>query len=240
MDKDLEKIIKNAGKSTSTKKGLEAKPYFQVPSKPYDYLVYKKLTAFSGFSVIPFIFIFPLAMCIGFVFPGFAQVTILSLVSYAGLLILYVLINLLRFQLFKGWQEKLPFALKGWNEMIAAKKMYCDLCWNDTQITVEHNAANKETVEVIQAALTLFCKRTQKAFYQQEITSSGSQLRQEWKLVNPSTAIGSANPEVMRYMKNLFEKELSLIANKTKQITAVNIEFLSEEFEIKIERNTGD
>ncbi len=44
----------------------------------------------------------------------------------------------------------------------------------------------------------------------------------------------------MRYMKDLFEKELATIARKTSKIKAVNIELLSEEFEVLNEIENGD
>jgi hypothetical protein len=43
-----------------------------------------------------------------------------------------------------GWQERLPFELKGWNEMIHEKKMFCDLCWNHTRIEVILNESTPE------------------------------------------------------------------------------------------------
>jgi len=186
-----------------------------APSEPYDYLVFTKLVAFSGFNKLIFLFLVSTAFCVGFLLPGFKTLTIYSLLIYGGVLLIYNAINILRYHLFKGWKEKLSFAINGWDEMIRSKKMFCDLCWNDTRITLEQDGIDVEVKQLIEAALTLFCKRTETAFYTKKMGSTSKKHRQDWKIAGSNCAEGSANPKVMGYMKNLFEKELSTIAKKT-------------------------
>ncbi len=238
MDKDLENILKKANKGNKPEEKEEPKKVFP-PNGPYDHLVFTQLVPFSGFNKILFLLILPTAMCVGFFFPGFRFATVLSLITYAGLLVIYNIINYFRFQSFKGWEERLPFKLIGWREMIHKKKMFCDLCWTDTRITIEHEEGDPVIKELIQAALTLYCKQTEKAFYDEDF-GGATRSRNYWKIISYNTAEGSASPEVMRYMKQLFEKELRIIAEKTGKIQSVKIELLSEEFQIKIRVNTGD
>ena len=234
MDKDLENILKKANKSDKPEVKEEPVKVFP-PNEPYDHLVFTKLVPFSGFSKLVFLFIIPSALCVGFLFPAFKFEAVMSLIIYFGLVIIYCVVNYFRYQfIFKGWEERLPFKLIGWHEMIRTKKMFCDLCWNDTRLTIEHEGNDQEIKELIQASLKLYCKNTKKAFYDQDYGESSPRSRQDWKVTSYNTAEGSANPEVMRYMKQLFEKELSTIANKTGKIRSVKIELLSSEFQIKI------
>lgn len=239
MDKDLEKILGKAKRGEPT-------PKTEVPLKifpknsPYDYLVFTKLVRFSGFNKFIFLILFPLAICIGFLFPGFFLETIYAVIIYIGIVTAYLLINWMRYHTFKGWQERLPFKLNGWNEMIHDKKMFCDLCWNHTRIEVVTTDSSQEILELIQAALTILSKKSQRAFYNRKTGSTSKHNRQDWKVISSCVAEGSANPEVMSYMKNVFEKELSIIAKKTGKIKSVNVSLLSEEFQIEIEISTGN
>lgn len=241
MDKELEKILKKADKFSDSDKKGEAPVKIFPPNAPYDYLVFTQLNAFSGFSTIILLIIIPLLLCIGFFFSDFVITTIYILLVYALLISIYAAINYFRYKhVFIGWQEKLPYELKGWSEMIAAKKMFCDLCWNDTKVSVELKNDAPEMKQLITAVFQLFCERSKKAFYTKKTGSSSLRYRQDWKITSDFTMEGSANPEVMRYLKDLFEKELSIIAHKTGKIQAVKVELLSEEFEVKILIDSGD
>ena len=241
MDKELKNILKKANKLTEPEKEKEVPVKVFAPSEPYDYLVFTKLVAFSGFNKLIFLFLVPTAFCVGFLLPRLKTQTIYSLLIYGGVILIYNAINVLRYQFkFKGWKEKLPFAVNGWDEMIRSKKMFCDLCWNDTRITVEQERDDAEVKQLIEAALTLFCKRTETAFYTKRMGSTSKKHRQDWKIAGSNRAEGSANPKVMRYMKNLFEEELSTIAKKTGKLKSVKVEVLSEEFEVQIEIENGD
>ena len=237
MDKDLQKILDKANNEKKPEKVETFKKF--PPSKPYDYLVFTKLTRFSGYQKLVFFVILPGGISTLFFFKDMASMAIACLVIYGVLLLTYTLINYFRFLKFKGWQERLPFSLEGFSEMIRSKKMFCDLCWNDTKITVETNEGN-ETVQVIEAALKIFVKRTEMAFYTRDAFDGGSRSRRDWKLTSATSVEGSANPEVMRYMKDLFEGELTTIARKTNAISKVNVELLSSEFEVKIQIERGE
>lgn len=237
MDKDLENILKKANKDTKPEK-VETPKIFPS-NEPYDHRVFTKLTRFSGFQKAIFLIILPGGISTLFFFKDMAGVALLCLGIYALLLIIYSIINYFRFQRFKGWQERLPFPLEGFSEMIRSKKMFCDLCWNDARITVESNGG-EEVKQVIEAALKIFCERSEMAFYTQKMGSSSIRSRQNWKLTSLLSAEGSANPEVMRYMKDLFEKELRIISVKTNSITKVKVELTSVEFEVKIHIDSGD
>lgn len=239
MDKDLENILKKANKD---KKPEGERPPVQKifpPNEPYDHLVFTKLVAFTGFNKLIFLLMIPTAMCVGFFFSDLRWETVLSLLIYAALIIIYLVMNFFRFRAFIGWEERLPFKLIGWREMIHTKKMFCDLCWNHTRLTIEHEGSDPIIKELIQAALKLYCKETESAFYDEDfVGSTGS--RRDWQIISYNTAEGSANPEVMRYMKNLFEKELRIIAEKTGKIKSVKIELLSGEFQVNIRVSSGD
>lgn len=237
MDKDLENILRKANKDKKPEKVEEPKTF--PSNEPYDHLVFTKLTRFSGFQKVIFLIILPGGISTLFFFKDMAGVAALCFGIYAVLLLIYAVINYFRFQKFKGWQERLPFTLEGFSEMIRNKKMFCDLCWSDTRITVESDA-NEEVKNVIEAALKIFCERSEMAFYTQKMGSSSKRSRQSWKLTSQLSSEGSANVEVMRYMKDLFEKELSTIANKTNGISKVKVELTSEEFEVKIHIDSGD
>ncbi|MBK9590131.1 MAG: hypothetical protein IPO32_01115 [Crocinitomicaceae bacterium] len=64
--------------------------------------------------------------------------------------------------------------------------------------------------------------------------------RNDWKLISTTVAEGSASPQVMRYMKDLFQNELSTIAKKTGKIKGVEVTLLSQEFEVAIVIYNGD
>jgi hypothetical protein len=241
MDKDLDKILKRAKRGEPEIPKPEAPVKVFPKNKPYDHLVFTKLVKFTGFHPIIFLFVFPAALCVGFLFDGFARETIYSLLIYGAIIVVYLIINQIRFWFrFKGWKERLPFEVHGWNEMIHEKKMFCDLCWNDTRLEVHLTQESPEILELIQAALSIFIKRSEMAFYNKKTGSSSTRHRQSWKLVSPTVAEGSANPEVMRYMKDVFERELSTIARKTGKIKDVRVSLLSEEFQILIHIETGN
>ncbi len=237
MDKDLQNILKKANKDQKPERVVEPKIFPR--SEPYDYLVFTKLTRFSGYQKAVFFIILPGGISTLYFFKDMLSVASLCLGIYASLLLVYTIINYFRFQNFKGWQERLPFKLQGFTEMIHAKKMFCDLCWNDTRITIETTGGD-EVKQVIEAALKIFSERSKMAFYTQYAFDTGKRSRKDWKLTSTTTAEGSANPEVMRYMKELFERELSTIAVKTNAISKVNVEILSDEFQIKIQIDSGD
>jgi len=239
LDKDFEKILSKAKRGEATPK-TEAPLKVFPKNTPYDHLVFTKLVRFSGFNKFIFLILFPLVICIGFLFPDYLFVTIYTLIIYAGIIVLYALINWMRYRTFNGWQERLPFKLNGWNEMIHDKKIFCDLCWNHTRIEVETIDSSQEISELIQAALTILSKKSQRAFYNRKTGSTSKHNRQDWKVISSCVAEGSANPKVMSYMKNVFEKELSIIAKKTGKIKSVNVSLLSEEFQIEIEISTGN
>lgn len=238
MDKDLQNILNKANKDKKDEVHIPLKKA-HIPSEPYDYLVFTKLMQFTGFQKAVFFIIIPGGISTLFFLNGKAW-AILCLGIYTGLLLLYVLINYVRFQKFRGWQERLPFILDGFKEMIGAKRMFCDLCWNDTQITVNKNGNDDEINKVIEASLKLFCERCEMAFYEKKMESKSERYRKHWVVTSALSAQGSANTEVMRYMKDLFEREFTMIAKKTNAITSVKVELLSEEFEVSIEIDNGD
>ncbi len=239
MDKELSDILKKANKDNKEQEQA-APPKIFPPSEPYDYLVFTQLTRFSGFQKLIFLIIIPGGISTLFFFDNMSTTALMCLSIYGALLLVYILINYFRFQKFKGWQERLPFALIGFTEMIRTKKMFCDLCWNHTRINVEQTKSDPEIEQVIEAALKLFCKRSEMAFYTQKIGSTSKHYRNDWKLTSRLSAEGSANPEVMRYMKDLFEKEFTIIAKKTSAIKSVKVELFSEEFEVRIQIDSGD
>jgi len=241
MDKDLKKILTRSRIGDVQTKAHKKSGKEFPKNKPYDHLVFTKLVRFSGFQPMIFMVVFPAALCVGFLFEGFTRETIYSLLIYAGMITIYLVMNQFRFWFkFKGWKERLPFEVHGWDEMIHEKKMFCDLCWNDTRIEVHLAEETPEMLELIKAALTIFAKRSTMAFYNKKTGSSSTRHRQDWKLISPTVIEGSANPEVMRYMKDVFERELSTIARKTGMIKDVRVSLLSEEFEILIEIETGN
>ncbi len=239
MDKELSDILKKANKDNKVEEQVPPTKIFP-PNEPYDYLVFTQLTRFSGFQKLIFLIIIPAGISTLFFFDNMSATALMCLSIYGTLLFLYLVINYFRFQKFKGWQERLPFALIGFSEMIRTKKMFCDLCWNHTRITIEQSSNDADIKQVIEAALKLFCKRTINAFYTEKMGYSSKIARNDWKLTSSLSAEGSASPEVMRYMKDLFEKELSLIAKKTGAIKCVKVELYSEEFEVKIHIDSGD
>lgn len=211
-----------------------------APSAPYDRLVFRKLVAFSGLHPILALVLLPAVICCGFFVAEWQAATAWFLGGYAFLLMLYAGANRLRYQYrFVGWQERLPFQLTGWNELIHQKKMYCDLCWTDLRIEIFTSADSPELTALTKAALTIFLKKSRKAFYTARAGTS-DRYREDWKVLSPTLATGSANPEVMRYLKNLLEGELATIARKTGQLSEVRIHTASEEFEVKIEISTGN
>ena len=241
MDKSLQHILNKANKQKAPSP-KESTPKVFTPNEPYDYVVFTKLVFMSGFSRIIFLVILPVTLCAGFFSKNYHYETTIALLSYAGCVLLYTAVNYVRYQyVFKGWKEKLLFPLRGWDELIRSKKMFCDLCWNDIEIHITPEPHSDPLIrELIEASLLLFCKRTIKAFYTRRLGSESKRNRQDWKLTSPLSATGSANPMVMRYMKNLFEKELSVIASKINARFYVTIVNASEEFEIPIEVNRGN
>src|SRR5688572_26600550 len=110
MDKDLDKILRRAKKGDPETPRTEGPVKAFPKNKPYDHLVFTQLVRLTGFHPILFLFIFPTALCVGFLFDGFVRETIYSLVIYGGLILFYLLINQVRYHfVFKGWKEKLPF-----------------------------------------------------------------------------------------------------------------------------------
>lgn len=242
MDKDLAKILERS-KQNEPKPEPQKKPEKVFPKNgPYDYLVFTKLVRFAGFQKFIFLLVLPAMISVGFIFEEMRLLVIYVLIGYAALVLIYLAVNFLRYRfVFIGWQERLPFELKGWNEMIHEKKMFCDLCWNHARIEVNlKNGAGSEIEELVKASLSIFSKQSEKAFYDRDLFKTSKLSRNYWKLTSSKVAEGSANPDVMRHMKNLFQNELTTIAQKTGQIESVQVTLLSEEFEVAIYINGGD
>jgi hypothetical protein len=118
--------------------------------------------------------------------------------------------------------------------------MFCDLCWNHIAIQVNCKQKDYNTDKLIDAAITIFCEKSKKAYYTQKIGSTSAQTRKNWQLISSCRMEGSANPQVMRYLKNLFENDFTTIAIETGSIKSVSIEIQSNEFEIEIEVGNGE
>lgn len=241
MDKDLEKILERSKKNDPKPEPPKAPEKVFPKNGPYDYLVFTKLVRFAAFQNLIFLFMLPGMICIGFFFEEIRQETVYVLLIYAGLLIVYKVVNFLRYRFsFLGWQERLPFELKGWNEMIHEKKMFCDLCWNYTRIEVVLNESTPDMEALVAASLKLFSEQSKLAYYERDLARPSTMYRNDWKLISSTVAEGSVNPEVMRYMKDLFQNELSIIAKKTGKIKGVEVTLLSKEFEVAIAIYNGD
>jgi hypothetical protein len=241
MDKDLEKILERSKRNDPKPEATKAPEKVFPKNGPYDYLVFTKLVPWAGFQKVIFLLIIPAMISVGFLFEEMRQIVLYIMFGYAALVSLSLGINFLRYRFaFIGWQERLPFELKGWNEIIHTKKMFCDLCWNHARIEVVLKESSGQLEELVQASLKLFANRSKKAFYERDMGAFAKHHRQDWKITSPTIAEGSANPEVMRYMKNLFQNELSTIATKTGMIDAVHVTLTSEEFQIKIHIYNGD
>jgi hypothetical protein len=242
MDKDLEKILERSKKNDPKPEPPKAPEKVFPKNGPYDYLVFTQVVRFAAFQKFIFLLVVPVIISVGFFFKDLELIPLYILIGYTMLVILYLTINFLRYRFsFLGWQERLPFELKGWNEMIHEKKMFCDLCWNHTRIEVHlKNGAGSETEELVKASLSIFSKKSEKAFYDRDLFKTSKLSRNYWKLTSSKVAEGSANPDVMRHMKNIFQNELTTIAQKTGQIESVQVTLLSEEFEVAIYINSGD
>ena len=240
MDKDLEKILNKAKSNVPIAKPEAPKKVFPK-NGPYDYLVFTELVRFAGFNKLIFLLLFPGMISIGFLFAEMRIYTLYVLIGYFILLIIHQISNVIRYHFFfKGWQERLPFKLEGWNEMIYEKKMFCDLCWNHCRIFISTSENNKTADPYIEAALKVYCKKTVKAFYEKRVFSSSSDNRNDWEIKAYNIATGSANPEVMQFMKNLLQGDLTTIAKKTGAIHYVKFELTSPEFQIDIQIDSGD
>jgi hypothetical protein len=131
----------------------------------------------------------------------------------------------------------LPYALVGWNELVREKRVYADLCWTNITVTVECTDTARPFVA---AALRVFVKRTEKAFY--EVKSGSSDRRERWLLVGdepPTVAKGSASMEVMRALRTMLTGDIAMIARKTQGIRAVRIEARGAEYQTDIEISTS-
>jgi hypothetical protein len=241
MDKDLEKILERSKKNDPKPEPPKGPEKVFPKYGPYDYLVFTKLVRFAGFQKFIFLLVLPAMISVGFLFEEMRLIVIYVLIGYAAVVLIYLAVNFLRYRfVFKGWQERLPFELKGWSEMIHEKKMFCDLCWNHTRIEVILNESTPELNELVAASLKLFSKQSQHAYYERDMGKPSTSHRNDWKLISSTIAEGSASPDVMRCMKNLFQNELSTIAKKTGKIKSVEVTLLSKEFEVAIVIYNGD
>src|SRR5687767_8143583 len=98
MDKELENILKKANKGNKSEGERSPVQKTFPPNEPYDHLVFTKLVAFTGFNKLVFLFMIPTAMCIGFFFKDLRFDTILGLLIYAGIILIYSIINFFRFR----------------------------------------------------------------------------------------------------------------------------------------------
>lgn len=241
MDKDLEKILERSKKNDPKPEAPKGPEKVFPKYGPYDYLVFTKLVRFAGLQKFIFFLVLPAMICIGFFFEEIRSQVVYVLLIYAAVMVLYLTFNFLRYRfVFMGWQERLPFELKGWNEMIHEKKMFCDLCWNHARIEVILNESTPDLEELVAASLKLFSKQSQRAYYERDMGKPSTLHRNDWKLISSTIAEGSASPQVMRYMKDLFQNELSTIAKKTGKIKGVEVTLLSQEFEVAIVIYNGD
>jgi uncharacterized membrane protein len=137
MDKDLQHILSKANKRKATPPEENEPKLFPI-NEPYDYVVFTKLVFMGNFYPLIFLFVIPAILCVGFFITTLSN-TIVVLILYSICTMLYYATTFIRYQyLFKGWKEKLPFTLNGWDELIRSKKMFCDLCWNDVKFTSRH------------------------------------------------------------------------------------------------------
>lgn len=210
-----------------------------TPSDPDSFEVFKKVCPGTGLFVFePIAWI---ALCIIFFSLLYTSLPLLPIVFgiVVFLQILQIILNQLRYRIFfKGWYKRLPYTLYGWEEMIHSKRMYADLCWTDINITVETDEKSHEYLQYIKASLLLFCKRAGKAFYSRKTGSND--YRKTWSITTDTSAQGSANTEVMRYMKKLFDHDLAIMAKNKHCISSARIHLVSQEYEVPIEIRSSE
>lgn len=129
---------------------------------------------------------------------------------------------------FRGWRNRLPFELHGWNELVDAEN-FSTAYWQQLEITIETAATDAQSRQLLEAALFIFRNNTKSAFY----TTDFSDSRKRW-VIEGLSANGSANPRVARYVYLLCTDTLTKLQKETRLITAVKLHTRGEQFYVSV------
>ena len=233
MDRDLEKIILKAeGKKwwhSFFQKKNKSKKLIKDKAKPQDaerYSVFIKTTYSENWQLGIFLFYF-IGSIIILLFIISAQKSFANEKLWASYFFLilpsYFIFNLIRFFYFRGWRKRLPFEIIGWEKLVNTNQLN-GIFWRDN-CSISVNIVNPDPIEikVINAALIIFANKAKKEIYPAETSDARLSLRRKEFIVNKITASGSVNIGIIRQIRKLCQKDLTMISKKFNNITSVII-----------------
>lgn len=192
---------------------------------PNRFQVFWRLKTSSGHLFAGLIII--LIVIAGLGFGSGWEITLAMLAGTTVCLLMAFLVYYFYYLLFfRPWQQRLPFALSGWERLVNRQQLCCDLCWSKATVSVTCDPGSPENWQTVAAALKLFCDRANHKFYSRSTEDPGSSMsdpRQNWDFVSDKktaaaphilTVTGSACPEIVNVIRNLLRGHLSLIARE--------------------------
>lgn len=233
MDRDLEKLILKAeGKKwwhCFLQKKNKSNKLIKEKAKPQNaerYSVFIKTTYSENWQLGIFLFCI-IGSIIALLFIIIAQKTFANEKLWASYFFLilpsYFIFNLIRFYYFRGWRKRLPFEIIGWEKLVNTNQLNGIFWRNNCSISV--NIVNPDPIEIkaINAALIIFANKAKNEIYSAEASDAILSLRRKEFIVNKFTARGSVNVGIIRQIRKLCQKDLTMISKKFNNITSVII-----------------
>ncbi|HNW28288.1 MAG TPA: hypothetical protein PKN50_07430 [Spirochaetota bacterium] len=138
------------------------------------------------------------------------------------------------FKRFRAWRSRLPFTLKGWEELVDSEQFTNGAYWRlEGRLHVELTPHPTVDEKAVNALLYIFCHEANREFYVPEFSIGGfsGDPRKEWA-VNGTTAQGSVNNGVANQIYRFLDLQLGPLAVKYSLTGQVTITVSEKEYEI--------
>ena len=142
----------------------------------------------------------------------------------AGRLLVHYALLLAGWLRFRGWRDRLPFAVEGWSEWVTGAHFRNCEWWHRLEVTVEQETA-AIPADVLEALWTIFAREVDGLYYVPDLSDG----REPWK-ADGATARGSGNCRVAGALQRLLSGRLAELARAHGGIRAVRIRLTSEPF----------
>lgn len=140
--------------------------------------------------------------------------------------IYYYYRNRATFGEYKLWENKLPFALKGWDQFTHSQERFSIYAWRvNCEIKINFKDDYKQYVDEIKSACLAFCTKANKHIYDLNgapVSGFSRDPRKNWEF-SENTLGGSSNIKVVGEIYRFIKDDLASLAMKHDIIESVEI-----------------
>lgn len=128
---------------------------------------------------------------------------------------------------FKSWRKKLNFQLNGWEYLTQVQPLKKSE-WRNVKINLDLSSTDASIQKAYSAALEIMRHKAQKRFYSTDFIDA----RQNWKLIDEKSLIGSANTAVTYEIYQWCTKVLSPIQKELGGLNSLTIHVHNKSFTV--------